>query len=79
MTEIYKASGKDYHMKQIAEKTGARLEEMIFFDNQTNNTRCVAGMQGPTVVYTPEGVTREMFNKGLENFPSPGSVIKPGK
>ena len=48
-------------MKEIAKKTGASLESMIFFDNQTNNTSCVAGMKGPTVVYTPEGVTRELF------------------
>ena len=34
---------------------------MIFFDNQTNNTSCVAGMKGPTVVYTPDGVTRALF------------------
>ena len=34
---------------------------MIFFDNQTNNTSCVAGMNGPTVVYTPDGVTRALF------------------
>ena len=45
MTEIYKAAGKDYHIRQIAEKTGASLEDMIFFDNQTNNTSCVAGMK----------------------------------
>ena len=61
VTEIYKAYGKDVHMKEIAKKTGASLESMIFFDNQTNNTSCVAGMKGPTVVYTPEGVTRELF------------------
>ena len=61
VTEIYKAYGKDVHMKEIAKKTGVSLEEMIFFDNQTNNTSCVAGMNGPTVVYTPEGVTRELF------------------
>ena len=79
MTEIYKAAGKDYHIRQIAEKTGASLEDMIFFDNQSNNTNCVARMKGPTVVFTPVGVTREMFNKGLENFPAPGSIIKPGK
>ena len=61
VTEIYKAYGKDVHMKEIAKKTGASLEEMIFFDNQTNNTSCVAAMNGPTVVFTPEGVTRELF------------------
>ena len=75
VTEIYKAYGKDEHMREIAKKTGVSLEEMIFFDNQTNNTSCVAGMQGPTVVYTPRGVTREMFDLGLDRFPAPGQVI----
>ena len=60
-TEIYNAYGKDKHMKEIAEKSGIDLVDMIFFDNQTNNTSCVAGMKGPTVVYTPEGVTRALF------------------
>ena len=60
-TEIYKAYGKDNHMREIAKKSGIDLKEMIFFDNQTNNTSCVAGMNGPTVVYTPQGVTRELF------------------
>ena len=45
VTEIYKAHGKDNHMRAIAEKTGVSLVNMIFFDNQTNNTSCVAGMK----------------------------------
>ena len=75
VTEIYKAYGKDNHMRAIAEKTGVSLQEMIFFDNQTNNTSCVAGMRGPTVVYTPHGVTRELFEEGVARFPAPGQVI----
>jgi len=76
-TEIYKAYGKDIHMREIAKKSGIDLSEMIFFDNQTNNTSCVAGMKGPTVVYTPEGVTRALFQEGLDQFPAPGKVIGP--
>ena len=75
VTEIYKANGKDNHMREIARKTGAELTEMIFFDNQTNNTSCVAGMKGPTVVYTPNGVTRALFEEGISKFPAPGEVI----
>ena len=75
VTEIYKAHGKDIHMREIAKKTGAELTEMIFFDNQTNNTSCVAGMNGPTVVYTPDGVTRVLFEEGISKFPAPGKVI----
>eukprot|EP00088_Acartia_fossae_P033049 TRINITY_DN33822_c0_g1_i1.p1 TRINITY_DN33822_c0_g1~~TRINITY_DN33822_c0_g1_i1.p1 ORF type:complete len:186 (+),score=34.41 TRINITY_DN33822_c0_g1_i1:46-603(+) len=73
--EIYKGS-KDRHLKAIAKQTGFKLEEMIFFDNQTNNCHTVAGI-GVTVVYTPDGVTRSAFEEGLEKFPSPGEIIGP--
>ena len=33
---------------------------MIFFDNQTNNCQTVSRI-GVTVVYTPDGVTRQLF------------------
>ena len=66
VTEIYEANGKDKHMREIAKKTRVSLDQMIFFDNQTNNTSCVAAMKGPTVVYTPEGVTRELFEVRTE-------------
>jgi magnesium-dependent phosphatase 1 len=75
--EIYNANGKDNHIRAIAEKTGVDPKEMIFFDNQTNNTSCVAKMKGPTVVYTPEGVTRALFEEGLAAFPAPGRVVGP--
>jgi len=75
--EIYKASGKNQHINAIAEKTGVDIKEMMFFDNQTNNTSCVAGMKGPTVVYTPEGVTRKLFEEGLAAYPAPGKVVGP--
>lgn len=31
--------------------------------------------QGPTVVYTPDGVTRALFEEGVARFPAPGQVI----
>jgi len=73
--EIYKRS-KDFHLKQISKNTGVPLEEMIFFDNQTNNCHTVAGV-GVTVVYTPDGVTRKAFQEGLDKFPAPGEIIGP--
>ena len=48
-------------------------QDMIFFDNQTNNTSCVAGMNGPTVVYTPDGVTRALFEVGNTK---PGQILE---
>jgi len=75
--EIYKAYGKNEHINAIAKKSGIDIKDMIFFDNQTNNTSCVAGMKGPTVVYTPDGVTRALFEEGLSAFPAPGKVVGP--
>ena len=31
------------------------------------------------MVYTPEGVTKELFEEGLEKFPAPGQVLGPSK
>ncbi len=34
---------------------------------------------GVTVVYTPEGVTNELFKEGLEKFPAPGEILGSNK
>jgi len=73
--EIYKKS-KDAHLNAICRKTGVPLQEMIFFDNQTNNCQTVSKI-GVTVVYTPDGVTREAFQEGLDKYPAPGQIIGP--
>jgi magnesium-dependent phosphatase 1 len=73
--EIYKRS-KDHHLREIANKTGVALEEMMFFDNQTNNCQTVSRI-GVTVVYTPDGVTRQAFQEGLDKYPAPGEIIGP--
>jgi hypothetical protein len=65
--EIYKGS-KSGHLKTISDKTGVPLKEMIFFDNQMNNCNAVAGV-GVTVMYTPDGVTRNNILSANRNVP----------
>lgn len=76
LTEIYKAL-KSQQLKAISKKCGIPLKEMIFFDNEYGNCQDVA-KAGATVVYTPDGVTRELFQQGLDTFPSPGEIINKG-
>ena len=74
LIEIYYGT-KQNHLRTIASKTGIALEEMIFFDNQIDNCRDVADI-GVTVAYTPNGVTKEVFDAVLAAFPSSGKIIK---
>ena len=53
---IYKAN-KSRQLKKISEETGIALNEMIFFDNQSNNCQDVSKVN-VTVAYVPDGVTR---------------------
>ena len=73
LTEIYKGS-KSGHLKEISKKSGCALEDMIFFDNEWGNCQTVARI-GVTVVYTPKGVTRQLFQEAIEKYPSPGNII----
>ncbi|TRY72414.1 hypothetical protein TCAL_03961 [Tigriopus californicus] len=76
--EIYKGC-KSGHLKTIARKTGFDLKDMMFFDNEYGNCQTVAKM-GVTTVYTPNGVTREVFENGLSNFPTiDGTILGPKK
>jgi magnesium-dependent phosphatase 1 len=73
--EIYKARSKEVHFRTLAEKTGIPLDEMVFYDNQMNNMNAVSRLP-VTCIYTPDGVTRELFEKSLKVFPAPGKIIK---
>ena len=77
--EIYKSS-KDHHLQNIKKKCSDDIsfQDFIFFDNQKNNCVTVSKL-GVTVVYTPDGVTRQSFEEGLEKFPAPGQIIGPTK
>jgi magnesium-dependent phosphatase-1 len=74
LIEIY-AGNKKEHLKAIEKKSGVKLADMIFFDNQIDNCHVVANI-GVTVSYVPDGVTRDAFNRVLASFPAPGQIIK---
>ena len=76
-TEIYKG-GKNRHLTTIQQKceNGITFKDMIFFDNQYDNCHTVSKL-GVTVVYTPDGVTRQAFNEAIKRFPAPGEIIGP--
>ena len=65
--EIYKARDKTVHFQAIKKKTGRDFGEMIFFDNQTNNINDVSPL-GVVCVYCPDGVTSEVWAKGLAKY-----------
>ena len=73
LTEIYKGS-KSGHLRKISDKSGYSLDEMIFFDNEWGNCQTVAKI-GVTVVYTPKGVTHQLFQEAIERYPSAGDII----
>jgi len=74
--EIYKSfSGKKKHFEELRSKTGIDFCDMVFYDNQMDNMRVVSKL-GVTCIYTPDGVTRKMFQKSLDVFPQQGKIIK---
>ena len=64
--EIYKANKRE-HFKRIQKATGAAFDDMIFFDNQTNNCHDV-GQLGVHCVYTPEGQTMAHWDRGVAEW-----------
>ena len=42
-------------------------QDMIFFDNEYGNIQTVAKM-GVCCIYCPDGVTKEIWEQGLEQF-----------
>ena len=71
--EIYKGSKAD-HLRTISRKTGVPLGEMVFFDNEPGNCQIVSGV-GVTAVYTPEGLTRKLFQQAMDEYPAPGKIV----
>ena len=70
---IYKAN-KRLHLKNIAEETGVALDEILFLDNEYGNCQDVSSI-GVMVAYTPDGVTREAWDKALKRWPAPGEIV----
>lgn len=64
--EIYPGSKKT-HFRQIHEESGIPYEAMLFFDNESWNITDVAPM-GVCSIYTPMGMTQEVWEAGLKAF-----------
>jgi len=62
--EIYKGS-KRGHFKALQTKTGVPFSKMCFFDDDPHNIRDVGGL-GVHCYLTPDGVTRDIFDRGLK-------------
>lgn len=58
---------KTIHFKEIHTRTGIEYSDMLFFDNEARNCRDVATL-GVCCVYTPDGMTMDVWNDGLEGF-----------
>ena len=74
--EIYKASSKQVHLSKVCESAGCTPEEVIFFDNQMNNCNAVVQMGVTTVFTGRSGVTKEIWEMALREFPAPGKILK---
>ena len=59
---------KVQHFKRIAAQTGLDMEDMLFFDNERGNCDEIAEL-GVVVVYSPDGVTSQLWEIALKAFP----------
>lgn len=64
------------HFRRIAKECDIDFSDILFFDNEYRNCESVARL-GVSVVYCPQGVTKELWNLGVyKDFPrSDGTVI----
>lgn len=53
------------HFKQIQKLTGVDFKDMVFFDDESRN-KDVEKALGVTFVLVRNGVTWDMFNKGIQ-------------
>ncbi|PNH10826.1 Magnesium-dependent phosphatase 1 [Tetrabaena socialis] len=69
--EIYPGS-KVKHFKVIQQQSGVAYADMLFYDNEKwNCTECAR--LGITSVYTPRGLTKEAWERGLSDFATSGT------
>jgi magnesium-dependent phosphatase 1 len=65
-SEIYPSS-KLKHFSSLREATRVDYGGMLFFDDEMRNIREVSGL-GVTSIFVPSGLTRDLFERGLEQF-----------
>ncbi|WZN67035.1 magnesium-dependent phosphatase [Chloropicon roscoffensis] len=66
---VFQSGSKQGHFQVLASQHGVDFEDMIFFDNERWNITEVAKM-GVTCVYTPNGLKKGQFEKGLQDHAS---------
>ena len=66
LVEMYKGS-KQGHLANIRRKSGVEYADMIFFDDDPQNIQDVSSI-GVLSILTPDGVTRDVWQKGLAAF-----------
>ena len=64
---VIQGGSKKAHLKHIAARSGVRLEEMVFFDNERTNIQEVEKL-GVTCVYCPRGMKDGVFRQGLAEY-----------
>ncbi|GAA6002357.1 Mg-dependent acid phosphatase [Rhodotorula paludigena] len=72
--EIYPGS-KMEHFRELNKKTGIAFEDMVFFDDESRN-REVAKL-GVTFVLVHSGVTRQLFESGIDAWRKGASDRRP--
>lgn len=65
-SEIYPSS-KLKHFASLSRLTGVAYDRMLFFDDEMRNIREVSAL-GVTSVFVEDGLSREVFDSGLEQF-----------
>lgn len=66
---------KVQHFQRISAQTGVAMSDILFFDNERGNCNDIAAM-GAVVVCSPDGVTSQLWEIGLREFPrAAGQVL----
>jgi magnesium-dependent phosphatase 1 len=73
LVEIAKDS-KVHHFQRIAAQTGVAMQDILFFDNERCNCQDIAAL-GVVVVYSPDGVTNQLWEHALQAFPHAAGQI----
>ena len=58
---------KTSHFQNIQRRTGARFEDMVFFDNEWRNIRDVSAL-GVHCVHCEDGMSAEVWSRGIAEF-----------
>jgi len=68
-SHIYKANKKEHFRRLQTEYPDIDFRDMIFYDNEYSNITSVSSL-GVHSVYSPDGMTKEIWEKSLAEFAS---------